>query len=280
MPTQEDLIAQELARTLGLQLKGISQTLADSLIANFLAFDRGNRLGFISANLADVEDAFDQSLSITEAINQAQGYLLLGEDFLDSPVSRDTVLGSLRGGIPSAEVYQRPFVDYFTVLKKAKELGGLTSDIFDQALDSAASRFRQIVDSDITRLSDLSQIEKFANEHGIIGYRRVLSGKPNHCALCVIASTQRYHKRNLRPMHPGCGCTTVPVLSFESEGDHILNQDLLDQLHQSIADEFGEDVSNRSARGYRDIMVTHNHGELGPVLSWRGQHFAGPSVLS
>lgn len=280
MPTQEDLIAQQIARNLGLQLKGISSTLADELVANFLVADRGARDVFIAQNLETIRAAFLHALDVTEAANSAQGYLLLGDQFLDAPVKDEQVLSRLRGGIPPDIVYQRPFVDYFTSLKKAKDIGDLTEISFDNALNAASARFRELVDSDITRMSDIGQLEKFANEHGIIGYRRVLSGKPNHCALCVIASTQRYHKKDLRPMHPGCGCTTVPVLSFESEGDHVLDPNLLDQLHRSISDEFGEDVSNRSGKGYRDIMVTHQHGELGPVLSWRGQHFAGPSVLT
>ena len=80
-------------------------------------------------------------------------------------------------------------------------------------------------------------------------------------------------------MHPGCGCTTAPVLSFESDGDHVLNQDLLDQIHRSVADRLGEDVANRSAKNYKNIMVVHEHGELGPVLGFRGQSFTGPGQI-
>jgi hypothetical protein len=31
---------------------------------------------------------------------------------------------------------------------------------------------------------------------------------------------------------------------------------------------------------YRDLIVTHHHGELGPVLAVRGQHFDGPGSIA
>lgn len=219
---------------------------------------------FLKGALPLVEDTFATAVAITEATNSAQGYLLLGSEFSDAPVSSTDVISKLRGGVPSSIVYQRQFVDFWTALKKGRSI--------NDALGNGVSRIREMVDTDVERIADLTQIEKFANEHKIVGYRRVLYG-PVNCALCIVASTQRYHRSQLKPIHPHCDCKVAPVLSFESDGDQILDQDLLDQIHQDIQSKFG--TSDRSGRtiDYRKIMVEYNHGEIGPYLSYRGDHF-------
>jgi hypothetical protein len=111
-------------------------------------------------------------------------------------------------------------------------------------------------------------------------YRRTLTGSEN-CTLCVIASTQRYRRGNLMPIHPGCDCG---VQSEESVSDPgwVINSDLLEQVHNTVAQEFGktdraaeiiDGLNDRS--DFLDLIVTREHGELGPVLTWRDQHFRG-----
>jgi hypothetical protein len=112
----------------------------------------------------------------------------------------------------------------------------------------------------------------------IAGYRRVLSNRPNHCALCVLASTQRYKSKDLMPIHPGCGCTVLPVFDIEPRSDNrVLDPELAQQIHNVIRRDLGAKYVNANARDaaaeYRDIVVTNQHGELGPVLGVRGQHF-------
>jgi hypothetical protein len=273
MPTQEEIVAAQLSRQMALQLRALKDNLASQLIVEWLdqpGLNKSDIPAFLDVAVPLVEDAFQTAVAITEATNSVQGYVLLGDSFSDVPVDSGTVIGQWRGGLPISQVYKRPFIDFW--------MGLTNTGNHNEALASGEDRFRQIVDSDIERISDLTSIEKFANENRIVGYRRVLVG-PVNCALCIVASTQRYHKRDLKPMHPHCDCKVAPVLSFESDGDHILDQDLLDQIHRSIADKFGEDFANKSAADYNKILVQHNHGELGPQLTWRGQHFTGPSEL-
>jgi hypothetical protein len=274
MPTQEELIAANLSRQMALQLRALKDNLASQLIVEWLdlpGLNKSDIPAFLDVAVPLVEDAFNAAIAITEAINSTQGYVLLGDQFSDAPVASGGIIDQWRGGdISIAQVYQRPFVDYWMGLTNTGSLG--------ESLASGENRIRQIVDSDIERIADFTQIEKFANEKRIVGYRRVLVG-PVNCALCIVASTQRYHKRDLKPMHPHCDCRVSPVLSFESDGDHILDQDLLDQIHKSIADKFGTDFANKSASDYNKILVHHTHGEMGPQLTWRGQHFTGPSEI-
>jgi len=118
----------------------------------------------------------------------------------------------------------------------------------------------------------------------VVGYRRVLSNRPNHCALCVLASTQRYHRENLMPIHPGCGCTVAPVFSTDDRSDQlVLDPSLAQEVDNIIRRDLGEDYLDRNrskSKGgrsgpdlYKDIVVTNDHGELGPVLGVRGHHF-------
>lgn len=278
MPSQQELAARTLAQSLSLQLRALKDQLATQLIVEWLDLPTRDKVElpvFLEAALPLVEDAFTTAFSITEATNSAQGYLLLGEDFSDVPVNLLDVMKQLRGGVPLSEVYVRPFVNYWTALKS--QTGGPGS--LEDALSSGANRFRQLVDSDIDRLSDFTGIEKFANEHGIVGYRRVLVG-PVNCALCIVASTQRYHKRQLKPMHPRCDCTVAPVLSFESDGDQVLDGQLLDQIHRDVQEKFGDSDRSGRAIDYRKILSVREHGELGPQLTWRGDAFTGPAQLT
>lgn len=45
----------------------------------------------------------------------------------------------------------------------------------------------------------------------------------------------------------------------------------------------GNKVGKWSSKGYADysdVLVVHEHGEIGPVLGFRGDHFTGPSDIA
>lgn len=97
-------------------------------------------------------------------------------------------------------------------------------------------------------------------------YRRVLTGREN-CALCVVASTQRYYRGDLLPIHPGCDCDVQPLPPGLAV-NQVIDEDLLEQVHQITADRLG--VSDRGGRtpDYRKLLTVSEHGEYGPTLSW------------
>lgn len=110
-----------------------------------------------------------------------------------------------------------------------------------------------------------------------VGYRRIPEG-PYNCALCIVASTQRYHKRDLLPIHPACDCDVEPIYGREDPGQ-VIDRDRLELTHDMVAERFGEEArDHRDARSgpagdYRNLIVVRQHGELGPVLTVRGhQH--------
>ncbi len=113
---------------------------------------------------------------------------------------------------------------------------------------------------------------------------RQLSGAEN-CALCVIASTQRYLAKDLQPMHPGCDCGQRGIRASQDPGQ-IIDPDLLELTHAAVEAKLG--ATDRSARlltgenpisDFLDLIVTREHGELGPTLTWRADRFTGPNDL-
>ncbi len=117
----------------------------------------------------------------------------------------------------------------------------------------------------------------------IVGFRRVLSSKPNHCALCILASTQRYRSFDLMPIHPGCGCRVAMIIG-DSDPGLVLDPSLVQQLDNIIRRDLGDTYADRPNRkngfeGYRDIIVTNQHGELGPVLGVRDHTFTGKGFV-
>jgi hypothetical protein len=136
--------------------------------------------------------------------------------------------------------------------------------------------------------------ERLAAEPRIKYYRRVLTGAES-CGLCVIASTQRYRKRDLLPIHPNCDCVVAPILGDEDPGqiinstrisddalptgetrsgvpvyddDGLIDADLLSRdVHDAIRREFGDVAFDARGIDYRKILLVEQHGELGPVLT-------------
>lgn len=174
---------------------------------------------------------------------------------------------ALRNGTPTLKVYERPGVQVWTDLSNGSTLG--------QAVAAGRNRARQLAETDTQLASTHAAKQVLAAAPHVVGYRRVLTG-PHSCALCVVASTQRYHKADLMPIHPGCDCTVAPIVGSEDPG-RVLDQGALDAAHAEISARLGTD-SNK-AETLRQMIVVHHHGEMGPVLAAEGQHFAGPGSI-
>lgn len=184
-------------------------------------------------------------------------------------------------GVDPAEVYRRPAVQMRTDLSKGVA--------FPDALKGSITRLVGLVVTDM-QLASRAQSHQVMQQRGVAGYRRVLVG-PGDCALCVIASTQRYHRSNLLPIHPGCNCSTAPLDAGEPV-PQVLDSALLNATHQQVAEFAGtsdagaRDLGNgkktsagKPVSDYTDLIITHQHGELGPVLAWRGQAFTSAADL-
>lgn len=168
-------------------------------------------------------------------------------------------------GVPAEEVYRRPAHEVYTALGEGKP--------FEAALALGRNRLTSLVATDM-QMAKVRQADAGLRRSGATFYRRVLNG-PDNCAKCIIASTRRYRVGTLLPIHPGCDCGVAQIR--ETDPPLVLDDDLLTQTHEQV--QAFADIGDASAEGYQDLIVTHEHGEIGPVLSWRHQNFRGPADI-
>lgn len=171
-------------------------------------------------------------------------------------------------GVDPEVVYRRPFAQLWT------ELGDGVP--FPVALDHSVQRLVSLAHTDLQLTKTHTAQAVFGAHDRVSLYRRVPKGRDT-CALCLIASTQPYAKRDLLPIHPGCDCGVEEIADPSQAHD----PDLLDQVHDAVARDLGPDYQDYGGRAsdYRKIVVTREHGELGPTLAVSGHRFTGPNDL-
>ena len=172
-------------------------------------------------------------------------------------IDQDEIRGAR--GVDPRIVYRRPAVDVYTALAAGKPL--------PQAAAEGRLRLTQLIGGDM-QLAKVHASRQSMRGYPAEGqfYRRVLTGREN-CALCVVASTQRYYRGDLLPIHPGCDCDVQPLPPGLAV-NQVIDEGLLEQVHQITADRLG--VSDRGGRtpDYRKLLTVSEHGEYGTTLSW------------
>jgi hypothetical protein len=235
--------------------------------------------------------------ALTSAYLAEQERLAIGGTSTPAAAGTAKVTGSAaRNGASMQDVYERPF---HLVWRQLNELPRVQGSI-EQAITAGANRAVDLAQTDLQLTKTRTALQVLGPDDRVVGYRRVLEGA-HSCGLCIVAATQRYHRQTLMPIHPGCDCSVEPIWSHTDTGQTINPVvrdggklvpvgDLAD-VHDRIEQRFG--ASSSSARAipgardnlgrivqYRDVLITHEHGELGPVLGVRGQPFTGPDDLA
>jgi hypothetical protein len=226
-----------------------------------------------------------QAANLTNAYYQ-QIAQVSGERFTPSPpTAAELSTSALRNGPDFDEVYTRPFVTTRTGLASGQSL--------QAAVVAGGARALQIAMTDINLATSHAGRKTRSRNNNIVGYRRVLTGREN-CALCTIASTQRYRVNDLKPIHPACDCGEEPIYGDFDPGQ-VIDPELLEQTQALIQSEIGfvdygardaglgkvitaADGSTRMA-DYTDLIISRNHGEYGPTLVFRDQRFTGPADI-
>lgn len=183
------------------------------------------------------------------------------------PVNASLVTGGR--GVPPTVVYARPVIAARTALSRDMTLL--------DARTAGGRRLESLVTTDL-QMAKVRQADQSLTAAGRTYYRRVPKGEST-CALCLIAATQRYKTGKLLPIHPGCDCG-VEELPDGADLDELFDTDrLLEATHAKVKEFAG--IADRGGRApdYRKLLITHQHGELGPVLGWRGQKFTGPNDI-
>ncbi len=188
---------------------------------------------------------------------------LSGEKFVTPDIlNNELTTSALRNGVSENAVWSRPFKSMWTSLSKGEDMTTALEEGARRAVDLARTEVQLA-----KRKAGL--VARNANDR-IVGYLRTLSGAES-CALCYVASTQRYRKGDLLPIHPSCDCGEIPIYGQDDPGQ-IIDEIRLNATHQAVEERFG--VSDRGGRAidYRALKVQDN-GELGPVLTVRGEKF-------
>ncbi|MBS45303.1 MAG: hypothetical protein CMH83_19465 [Nocardioides sp.] len=181
------------------------------------------------------------------------------------PAARESGDATGVRGVDPVQVHARPAGTF-------REAYALTGD-YEIAVQRAVDRTRQLIQTDIMLAARKSQNDTMAGL-GVQRYRRVLRpelSKSGPCGLCVVAADRIYRIADLMPIHDRCKCATVPLAAGQDIGDR-LNREDLNRIYAAAG-------GNR-ARDLKNMRVQINeHGELGPVLTVRGQRFTGPDDL-
>lgn len=187
-----------------------------------------------------------------------------------------TVTTEALRGVDASEVYRRPIVTARTAVAEGKPL--------PEALRLGRDRLERIVDTDVALAQRQATVEVIGPDDRIVGYRRVLTGAS--CALCATASTQRYRKAELMPIHGRCDCSVAPIFGTADPGQ-VINRRLLKDLRAAAKQTGDSDYArSRHLKVAEDGTVRlpevsiHRHGELGPTLSVKGDTFTGPGDIA
>lgn len=164
----------------------------------------------------------------------------------------------LREADPDVE-WERPAKEFRRL--RATGLSELAAQV------EAEARAENLARMDL-RLAERDAARQRLDVKGVIGYRRIIHpelSKSGSCGLCVVASDRVYGREGLLPLHNGCNCTVLGITATDDPGLRITQDDL--SAIYSAAD------STRRDQLQRVRVVVNEHGELGPVLSRKGQNF-------
>jgi hypothetical protein len=108
----------------------------------------------------------------------------------------------------------------------------------------------------------------------VVGYRRVLGSGVN-CGLCIVASTQRYGRDDLMPIHPNCGCTVEPIIG-QTAPPKVLDKGRVDLIKSQLRSEdlpYTRQAMSRLRIDVDELPTVEivDHPELGPTL-WNQAH--------
>lgn len=227
---------------------------------------RDAEVDLIVARILPVVQAGQRQVAFLTDSYIGQMAVLAGVTWTPAPLQLDPIV-NYRGVDPEV-AYRRPAVAVYTALSNGKS--------FADAVDLGLKRLVSITATDVQQAKNRQAAESLGRT-GYRYFRRQLSGSEN-CALCAIASTQRYTRGDLMPIHGGCDCVVVPMMARRDPGQ-VIDAELLATVHQEVERFVG--ISDRGGRvpDYRNLIVTNTHGELGPTLGWRGDKFTGPEDI-
>lgn len=223
-----------------------------------------------------VQAAERQVAQVTNAYLTSMSNIVDGTNEPARRLDLSQVTGEATRGVDPAIVYSRPESTVNAALARGSSLSVAVSEGLKRALSLSMTDIQ------------LAKTRTVARQGSGSWFRRTLNG-PKNCAKCVIASTQRYHRGTLMPIHPGCDCGVQEEHTIDP--GQVINRQLLEATHAAVKDFTGDfDPTTRyvyldgakpipmrgnstEALDYTDLIVIREHGEYGPTLTWRDDSF-------
>jgi hypothetical protein len=170
---------------------------------------------------------------------------------VSTEVNAGQIAEELRG-VDVKDVYSRPLSTARIALSEGK--------LYAEATQLGLQRLLAIVDTDLTLAQNTAAAEHLPRRSRVVGYRRTLDG--DACALCSLASTQRYNRETLQPIHDHCHCGVMPIIGTTDPG-RVIDKELAGR----VKDELGLTTKPNPQSAYKKFVQVTPHGELGSVLS-------------
>jgi hypothetical protein len=201
-------------------------------------------------------------------------------------------VSDVRAGVDPGEVWKRPFEEYRyqvsqgrtpeEAVELAVQRAELIADLNLQRADDIASRETMEKSGEPTK-AEKAKKKKPKKEPKVVGYRRLIHPELSTggtCGLCVAASTRLYKVGELRAIHARCKCTVVPVYKGQDVGNGINVDDIRRVYSVQVFNTYDLRKLNDDNAGSTDgrrLKYTryqvNEHGELGPVLTRKGDNF-------
>jgi hypothetical protein len=272
----EDLKYRHLVTTYAVQQQTLMDALLRALLQIWLPFTWWGRPDMVNAaaaaSAAQVDLASRRARRLTRSFVMRQLELIAA-----APDNLPPIVDTYeRGGAPVVEVYKRPArqlehkirQNLKTIEKKTGKPQQWPERVSDDEWKTFTERLTTIVSDDLaaTARDEAQQIMWSAPK--IIGYRRVIHPEfstTGTCGLCVAASSRFYTKSELMPLHGNCKCTISPMTATQDLGLQLNKEDLA-KLYNAAGSTYAEDLK-------RITVQIQEHGELGPILTRKGDHF-------
>jgi hypothetical protein len=239
---------------------------------------------FAKQAAAEVIGAQRHMSAVTSAYLGQQRLLATGSSSVATVNPAKVTGAAVRNGTPMDEVYGRPFHLVWRDLGAAKELDTPPDDYVTKAIQHGEDRAVNLALTDVQLAKTHTTASIGARDAKAKWSRRILEGESS-CGLCIVASTVTYHPGKLLPIHPGCDCGQEYGYTDEVPGS-VLNDAVLAQGHAAIEERFGKHspgaraIPGQDGLMYRDVLIEHHDGEIGPVLAIRNHKFTGPTDLA
>lgn len=164
---------------------------------------------------------------------------------------------------------------------------------------AAEERAEELARMDLQLAAQEAERQKYnlTDDETLIGHRRVLRpelSETGPCGLCIVAATRIYKKGELKPLHGGCCCGSMPV-TIAADPALRMNKDDFEVWMERGADADKElqkvgvtrerlmswyaAAGGTDREGLQRIRVrTASHGEIGPVLVNNKYAFRDPEA--